>query len=76
MNKQLINILGLFVILIIYATVLTALVPALPIMFLTALLAWMIIRRPFSHPGRADSDHEVFRTASGKAASKLVEVLI
>ena len=76
MDKRIFGVLGFLVILTIYVTVLVALAPVLPIMFLTALLAWMIIRRPFSHPGRVNSDIEVFRIRTGQAAAKLLEVLI
>ena len=76
MHKQVFGLLGFLVILTIYVTVLVALAPELPIVFLTALQAWMIIRQPMSHPDRMDSDLEVFRTKTGEAAGKLVEVLV
>lgn len=76
MNKAVFGVMGFLFILIIYVTVLVALAPVLPIVFLTALLAWMIIRRPISHPGRVNSDIEAFRIKTGEAAAKLVELLI
>lgn len=76
MNKNIIGILGFLLVLTIYVTVLVALAPVLPVVFLTALLAWLLIRRPITHPERFDSDIKAFRGKAGEVVSKLTEVLV
>ena len=76
MSKNIVGILGFLVILTIYITVLVALAPVLPVVFLTTLLAWLIVRRPIAHPERVDSDIKVFRGKTGEVAGTLVETLV
>ena len=76
MDKRIFGVLGFLVVLTIYVTVLIALAPVLPVVFLTALLAWLIIRRPIAHPGRVDSDIKTFSAKAGEVAGKLVDVLV
>jgi len=76
MNKKTIRILGFLVILTIYITVLVALAPVLPVVFLGALVAWLIIRRPISNPKRIDTDIKDFSDKAGKIARKLIYMLV
>jgi hypothetical protein len=76
MNNNVCGILGFLVILTTYIMVLVALAPVLPVVLLTMLLAWLVIRRPMMHPERWDSDVKVFQAKTGAAAGKLVEILV
>jgi len=68
MHRQVFSILGFLVTFTIHVTVLVALV--LPILFPTALLAWIMFRRPMSNQGSMDSDLEYFRIKTGEVAGK------
>jgi len=76
MNKHILGVFGFVVILTIYVMVLTVVAPALPIVFLTAFLAWLIIRRPLTYPERIDSDIKSFSVKVGEIAGKLFELLV
>lgn len=76
MRKNLVGILEFLVILATYIMVLIALVPFLPLVLLTVLLVWLVVRRPIAHPERMDSDVEVLRTKAGAVVAKLVETLV
>jgi len=76
MNKVIIRVLGFLVVLTIYTTVLVALAPVLPIVFLTTLLAWLIFRRPLTHPDHVYSDIKVFGVKAGEVAVRLIELLV
>jgi len=76
MDNRAFGILGFVVILATYILVLVALAPVLPIVLLTMLLAWLVIRRPMAYPERWDSDVKVFQAKTGALAGKLLEVLV
>ena len=76
MNKQVIGILEFLVILSIYVLILVVLAPLLPILFLTVLLAWLLIRRPITCPNRVDSDIKALRGKCSEVIGQLIEVLI
>jgi hypothetical protein len=75
MNNRIIKVIAFLLILSIYVTLLAVLAPALPIFFLTGLLAWLIIRRPIVYPERIDSDLQLFGAKAGQAIGRLVGVL-
>jgi len=76
MNKQIVGMLGFFVILVIYLTLLVALARVLPILFLGVLLLWLILRRPMTHPDRIDKDIDAFAGHVGLAVRKSAELLL
>ena len=76
MNKNVFGILGFLVILTTYTMVLVALTPVLPVVLLTMLLAWLVIRRPLAHPERVDADVKALQARTGAVVGKLVEILV
>ena len=67
---------GFIIILYIYVTLLVALSPVIPIIFLTGLLAWIVIRRPITHPERIDTDIKAFAQKVGDITEKIFETLV
>jgi len=76
MNKNVFGILGFLVILTTYTMVLVALAPVLPVVLLTMLLAWLVIRRPIVYPERVDEDAQVLGAKTGAVVGKLIEILV
>ncbi len=76
MNNKIARFIGFIVILYIYVTLLITLSSALPIIFLTGLLAWIIIRRPITYPDRIKTDIKMFSNKVGEVACKIFEILV
>ncbi len=76
MDQKIARVLAFFIMLIIYTAIITVIARILPIIFLLSLLAWLIIRKPLSDQERLASDLREFRTKTGEAAGKLVEMLL
>lgn len=76
MNKKIVNFMGFIIILYIYVTLLIALAPVVPIIFLTGLLVWIVVRRPITHPERIDADIKMFAKKVGEIAGKIFETLV
>ena len=76
MNRKIISLMGFIIILYIYVTLLVALTPVIPIIFLTGFLAWIIIRCPLTYPERIDTDIRAFSNKVGEIAGKIFEILV
>ncbi len=75
MNSRLLRAICFVVVLSIYVTLLAILARALPLLFLTGLLAWLVVRRPFVYPERIEPDVRLFSEKAGQTIGRLIGVL-
>jgi len=76
MYKHILGVLGFLVILSVYVTLLVVLARVLHILFLAALLAWLLVRRPMMYPERASPDIKAFADWVGASVRTLIGVLV
>lgn len=76
MNHNFLRIAGFLLLLTLYTTLTIILSRALPFLLLGGLLAWFIVRRPLSRPGRLDNDIQIFAAKTGGLMHRALRVLL
>lgn len=75
MEKKIMGVITFLILLCIYVTVLIALIPVMPILCLSVIALWIIIRQPFKHPGRMEDDIKRFSQVLGEGVRKFLQFL-
>jgi hypothetical protein len=75
MDRVVLAALAFLMMLAVWVTVFVVLAPIMPILILAGFAAWLVIRKPFHHPGRLEGDLTLFCQTMARIVRRIVDSL-